>query len=189
MTDRSAAPDEALVALMAARDQEALSCLYDRHRRVVYALALRILRDRAEAEEVLADVFLQAWRQAEGYDRARGTVSGWLVNLCRSRAIDRLRSRGRREAGETAAAREEGDADPASSPEEHADLALKRRHIVRALMALAPRQREAVELAYYGGFTHSEIAARLGEPLGTVKTRIRQGLSALRESLGVQLDA
>ncbi len=179
--------DETLVARMSERDQAALSSLYDRHRGVLFALALRILRDRAEAEEVLGDVFLQAWRQAGGYDPTRGTVSGWLINLCRSRAIDRLRSRGRRVAGTEALAREEavrpaGGA-PADDPEEAADLTLKRRRVAQALNALPEVQRDALELAYYEGLSHSEIATRLGQPLGTVKTRIRQGLIVLRESL------
>src|SRR2546428_12008061 len=93
----SSTPDEILVARMAARDQAALSTIYNRSRAVVFSLALRILRDRAEAEEALADVFLQAWHQASGFDRARGPVGAWLITLCRSRAIDRLRARGRRD--------------------------------------------------------------------------------------------
>src|SRR2546426_12605986 len=90
-------PDEVLVARMAASDEGALSAIYDRYRAVVFPLALRILTDRAEAEEALADVFLQAWRQASGFDRARGPVGAWLITLCRSRAVDRLRARGRRD--------------------------------------------------------------------------------------------
>src|SRR5437867_12537831 len=101
----STTSDEYLVARMAARDQEALSAIYDRYRAVLFSLALRILRDRAEAEEALADVFLQAWRQAGGFDRSRGAVGAWLINLCRSRAIDRLRARGRRAATLDALAR------------------------------------------------------------------------------------
>ncbi|HZE89570.1 MAG TPA: sigma factor, partial [Verrucomicrobiae bacterium] len=89
MTPESAETDDALVARIASRDQQALSRLYDRHRSLVFALSLRIVRERAEAEEVIGDVFLQVWRQASGYDRSRATVEGWLVNLCRSRAIDR----------------------------------------------------------------------------------------------------
>jgi RNA polymerase sigma-70 factor, ECF subfamily len=194
MAEATTAPDATLVSRMAARDQEALSSLYDRHKRILFAQALRILRDRAEAEEVLADVFLQAWRQAGGYDGSRGTVSGWLVNLCRSRAIDRLRARGRREAGAQAAVREEevrapSGADPSGGPEEHADLQMKKRRIQEALCALAQQQREALELAYYGGLSHSEIAEKLGQPLGTIKTRIRQGLITLREHLGAQFGA
>jgi RNA polymerase sigma-70 factor (ECF subfamily) len=193
MASPSGPPDESLVTRMAAHDQEALSSLYDRHRRVIYALALRVLRDAAEAEEVLTDVFLQAWRHAPGYDRSRGSVPAWLINLCRSRAIDRLRARGRREAAHSALAREDQGRAAAPSkagdgPEEEADLALKRRRIEAALGALSASQRQAIELAYYGGLSHTEIAERLGEPLGTVKTRIRQGLLTLRESLGAQFE-
>jgi RNA polymerase sigma-70 factor (ECF subfamily) len=184
-------PDETLVARIAAGDQEALSSLYDRYRGVVYALALRVLRDRAEAEEVLTDVFLQAWRQADGFDRLRGSVTSWLVTLCRSRAIDRVRARGRREAALDTLAQEEAarptgpHIDPAGA-EDALDLRLMSRRIGAALGALSPPQRRALELAYYGGLSHSEIAARLGEPLGTIKTRIRQALISLRERLGEQ---
>jgi len=189
----TATSDEALLARMAAHDQAALSCLYDRYRGVLFALALRILRDRAEAEEVMADVFLQAWRGARDFDRMRGSVPAWLVTLCRSRAIDRLRARGRREAAMTALAREEaGRAGGASGeehdPERHAEVALRRGRIRAALAALAPRQREAIALAYYGGLSHTEIAARIAEPLGTVKTWIRQGLMTLKEQLIAQFE-
>src|SRR6266545_8333591 len=125
--------DEVLVARMAARDQEALATLYDRYRCVIFSLALRILRDRPEAEEALADVFLQAWRQAQGFEQQRGSVGAWLVTLCRSRAIDRLRARGRRDAALDTVARSgggRGDATTSSAgvgPEEAADLMLKRR--------------------------------------------------------------
>lgn len=185
--------DEMLVGRMASRDQEALSRLYDRHRVVVFSLALRVLRDRAEAEEVLTDVFMQAWRSAAGFDPARGSVAAWLITLCRSRAIDRLRAQGRRAAATEALSREEGgaaaSARPAGGPEDVADTALKRRRISEALGRLSPQRRDAIELAYYGGLSHSEIAAKLGEPLGTVKTWIRQGLLDLRESLAGQIDA
>ncbi len=192
MTSDPEPTDASLVARITGRDQEALSSLYDRYRGVVFALALRMLRDRAEAEEVLADVFHQAWRSAGGYDPLRGSVAGWLFTLCRSRAIDRLRARGRRDAALGALALEErggGMPRPATdSPEGQADLHLKRRLISQALDGLATAQRAALELAFYGGLSHSEIATRLGEPLGTVKTRIRQGLLALRESLGTQFE-
>ncbi|HEY3174817.1 MAG TPA: sigma-70 family RNA polymerase sigma factor [Candidatus Polarisedimenticolia bacterium] len=180
-------PDHTLVARMVAGDQEALSCLYDRHRGLVFALALRILRDRAEAEEVLADVYLQAWRGAAGFNEQRGSVSAWLVTLGRSRSIDRLRARGRREAvlnehsrSEPARAGESGAGEAAGARYE---VVAKRRRITQALSTLPPAQRSAIELAYYDGLSHSEIAARLREPLGTIKTRIRQGLMTLRESL------
>jgi RNA polymerase sigma-70 factor (ECF subfamily) len=189
--------DETLVARMAGGDQGALSSLYDRYRAVVFSFARRVLGDRAEAEEVLTDVFLQAWRGAAGFDRSRGSVAGWLITLCRSRAIDRLRARGRREATLEALAREgaagaaagaPGDPEAARGPGEAAEITARRRRIAAALEGLSQPQRRAIELAYYGGLSQSEIAARLGEPLGTVKTRIQQGLMALRETLGGQLD-
>jgi RNA polymerase sigma-70 factor (ECF subfamily) len=182
--------DESLVARMAGQDQEALSALYDRHHGVVFSLALRILRERAEAEEVLTDVFFQAWRAAGGFDPLRGSVVSWLITLCRSRAIDRLRARGRREAHRGSLEQEPASA-PArggapGGPEEAADLQMRGARIRAALGALSADQRSALELAYFGGLSHSEIAAKLGEPLGTIKTRIRQGLLTLRDSLGTQ---
>jgi len=186
MAAESIETDEAVVSRVAAGDQDALSLLYDRHRTLLMALALRILRDRSEAEEILGDVFFQAWRQAGAYDRGRASVEGWLINLCRSRAIDRLRSRGRREVLASALARDAiaRPADGAANPMVQAAHQERRRFIVGALAELGEPQREALELAYYGGLSHSEIAEKLAEPLGTVKTRIRQGLIALRESLG-----
>ncbi len=189
MASEPTVSDETLLARMSSRQQEALASLYDRYRGALFALALRVLRDRPEAEEVLTDTFLQAWDHAPAFDPKRGSVAGWLVTLCRNRSIDRLRARGRREAALGALSREtSGRSDPGRAPgggpEEHADLQLKRRRIQTALGALAAPQREAIELAYYGGLSHAEIATSLGEPLGTVKTRIRQGLMALRESLG-----
>jgi len=187
--------DVSLVARMAAGEQEALSDLYDRYRGVVFALALRVLRDRAEAEEVLTDVFLQAWRAAAAFDRARASVPGWLVMLCRSRAIDRARSRGRREAAIACLVKEAHEAHGAEGahgaqdPAAHVEAMTKRRRISAALGRLTPQQRSAIELAYYGGMSHSEIAEKLGEPLGTVKTRIRQGLMTLRDDLGRGFDA
>lgn len=184
-TDQS---DPDLVARMTTGDQEALSCLYDRHRGLIFTLALRILNDRAEAEEILTDVFLQAWRGAGGFDPARGSVPGWLITLCRSRAIDRIRARGRRVAATTTHSRLEVDAargagKPEAEAERRLDAVVKRKRISEALAALTPSQRGALELAYYEGFSHSEIATKLGEPLGTVKTWIRQGLLTLRENL------
>jgi len=180
--------DEALMQRMAKQDQEALSALYDRYRRVLFTLALRILRDRAEAEEAMTDVFFQAWKSAGGFDPLRGSVAAWLITLCRSRAIDRLRARGRRDAALAALA-----ADPlqtaspsaaGASPAESAELGHRSAQIVAALATLPPEQKGALELAYYAGLSHSEIAEKLGEPLGTVKTRIRQGLLTLKETLG-----
>ncbi|HEV8335839.1 MAG TPA: sigma-70 family RNA polymerase sigma factor [Candidatus Polarisedimenticolia bacterium] len=172
---------------MAEKDQEALSILYERYRRVVFGLSVGILRDRTDAEEVVADVFFQAWRGAGGYDRLRGSVSSWLVMLCRSRSIDRLRARGRRESGRERLQVQGTEGTPAerreAGAEELMEMQLKKKRITDALGALPLEQRRALELAFYGGLSHSEVAVELGEPLGTIKSRIRQALSHLREGL------
>lgn len=163
-----------LLRRIEAGDRAALAELYDQHAPLVNALCLRILRDRAEAEEVLQEVFLQAWRQAGRYDPARGSVASWLAVIARSRALDRLRRRAaRREAPE--------EAIPVEVEMPRAAEAIAVRD---ALRALPPTQRRALELAYYEGLTQVEIAARTGEPLGTVKTRMRTALLRLREALG-----
>jgi RNA polymerase sigma-70 factor, ECF subfamily len=164
-------------------EQEALASLYDESCSLVYSLALRILGNPADAEEVTLDVYSQVWRDARKFDRQRGTAGAWLATLSRSRAIDRVRS------GTTRRTREEqfrpltDFPDPAARPDEAGALEQQRRLIQAALDALAPEQREAIELAYFSGFSHSELAARLGQPLGTVKTRIRLGMMKLRELL------
>jgi RNA polymerase sigma-70 factor, ECF subfamily len=182
--------DQALVAQMAEQNQEALSALYDRYRNVIFSLALRILRDRAEAEEVMTEVFFQSWKRAVGFDPLRGSVAAWLITLCRSRAIDRLRARGRRDASLAALAEDPSHSGASGAagtgPEESAEIQQRRARILTAMASLSPQQRGALELAYYAGLSHSEIAEKLGEPLGTVKTRIRQGLLMLRDSLGSQ---
>jgi RNA polymerase sigma-70 factor (ECF subfamily) len=184
--------DGHLVSRMIAREAEALSALYDRYSGTVMAFALKLLRDRAEAEEVTVDVFHQAWRQAPSFDAGRGSVGAWLMTLCRSRAIDKLRSRQRREVLQTKLA--EGDGEPAAGgvsapprPDHLAEASSRKRRVSEALGALSQVQREAIELAYYEGLSHSEIATRLGEPLGTVKTRIRQGMLTLRDTLAPRL--
>ena len=188
MTTELQPSDEHLLARMAARDAEALAALYDRYSGVVMAFALRMLRERAEAEETTVDVFHQAWRMAEAFDSGRGSVAAWLMTLCRSRAIDRLRSRQRREvltskigADEAAAAGVGVASDP--PPDEGVEISSRKRRVTAALSSLSQAQRTAIELAYYEGLSHSEIASRLGEPLGTVKTRIRQGMMTLRSAL------
>lgn len=176
--------DEEIVRRVADGDQAAIAELYDRYRQVVFGLALRVLRDRGEAEEVHLDTFLQVWRTASRYDPGRGSVSAWLMTLTRSRAIDRLRARPR-----PAMATEDlgaAAADAAPGPEEAMEQVLRQRRVTRALSALSEPQRRAIALAYYRGLSHSEIAATLGEPLGTIKTRIRGGLRALRDSLAAQ---
>jgi RNA polymerase sigma-70 factor (ECF subfamily) len=164
---------EDLLRRMAAGDAAALGEAYDRFSGLVYGVALRILREKQDAEDVVQEVFLQAWRQAGRYERGRGTPEAWLCIMARTRALDRIRRRqSRREEPAEAAPGVVG----APRPEE--DLAVR-----KALGGLPKDQRAALELAYYEGLTQVEIAERLGEPLGTIKTRIRSGLLRLRESL------
>jgi RNA polymerase sigma-70 factor (ECF subfamily) len=171
-----------LIERVAEGDQSALSALYDSTSRLAYGLVLRVLNDKATAEEVLLDVYMQVWRQAAQYDKRRGTPLAWLLTIARSRAIDRLRS-GRhqeqlQEPLETAERRLH-----AVTPQD-TTVASERQRLVRtALDSLSPEQREVIELAYYMGMSHSEIAARLSQPLGTVKTRTRLGMMKLREKL------
>jgi len=154
-----------------ARDAGSVSALYDRHARLLFNLILRILRDRADAEDVLQEVFVAVWTRAESYDSTLGPPAAWLVRIARNRAIDRYRANAAR--GRLADASQNAAPVPASGPEERHD-------VVRALGVLPPEQRVLVEQAYFMGLTHSELAARFGLPLGTVKTRVRSGLLALR---------
>lgn len=175
--------DRAALARMAHGDESALAELYDRHARLVFSLALRILQNRADAEDVVQEVFAQVWTQARRYEGERGAVAAWMLMMARSRAIDRLRARRARPetGGDTPATQNVADAAPTQ------DLLLLSNEEVRklreALDALPALQRAALELSYYEGLTHVEIADRLSEPLGTVKTRIRQAVIKLRESL------
>lgn len=165
---------------IAAGDQMALGQLYDETSHLVYGLALRILGDPAEAEEVTLDVYEQVWRQAGDFNLQRGTPLVWLTMLTRSRAIDRLRVAKRQRYREESLDEAHNFMSTVASPEEDA-LTIERRQIVQmALSDLSPDQREAIELAYFQGMSHSEIAQHLGQPLGTVKTRIRSGMMKLR---------
>ncbi|HKB09450.1 MAG TPA: sigma-70 family RNA polymerase sigma factor [Vicinamibacterales bacterium] len=168
---------------MARGDGTALAELYDRYTRPVYSLALRILRDTQDAEDVVQDVFSQAWRQASRYSPTRGAVPAWLLMLARSRAIDRLRARRARPEGpsDNVASIHAVDAAP---PAEHQLLSAEQIARVRAALdGLPVLQRVAIELAYFEGLSHVEIADRLEQPLGTVKTRIRLAMGKLRETL------
>ncbi|HYD24703.1 MAG TPA: sigma-70 family RNA polymerase sigma factor [Croceibacterium sp.] len=177
----------ALVDAVAAGDEAALHALYERGNRVVFTLALRITANRETAEEVTVDVFHGVWRGASGYDPANGTVLGWIMNQARSRAIDRVRSDNRKkrspEAGNPPP--EEEVADPRDLFEQRAE----RRAVREAVAALAPGEREAIETTYFAGLTHAEAAARLDQPLGTIKTRIRSGLHKLRHTLAAEADS
>jgi RNA polymerase sigma-70 factor (ECF subfamily) len=178
------APDQDAVQRMARGDADALATVYDRHIRAVFSLALRIVSDEGEAQDVVQEVFAQAWTQAGRYDAARGSVSTWLLTMTRSRAIYRLRSR-RAKADSTRLPEDLAVVDlpdPARG-QEHAVLQEAAANRLRAALQELPfLQRVAIELAYYEGLTQSEIAERLEQPLGTVKTRIRTGLLKLREA-------
>jgi RNA polymerase sigma-70 factor (ECF subfamily) len=169
---------------VAGGDQQALASLYDATSRTVYGLLLRILADASAAEEVLLDVYAQVWRQAAAYDAERGTPLAWLTTIARSRAIDRLR-RGRLEQRRTEPLDLTTTRVTSSGPSVEEDVQSRETgaFVRAALEALAPEQREVIELAYYGGMSHSEIAAARGLPLGTVKTRTRLGMMRLREML------
>jgi len=173
----------ALIRRVADGDQSALTTLYDATSRFVFGLILRVVGDRATAEEVLLDVYTQAWRQAASYDEQRGAPLAWLMTIARTRGIDRLRS-GRYERHNKEPLESMGDVTATtSSPEEDSVIAERRGLVHSALDALSTEQREVIELAYYSGLSHSEIALRLGQPLGTVKTRTRLGMMKLREML------
>lgn len=173
----------ALIKRVADGDQSALTALYDSTSKFVFGLILRVVGDRATAEEVLLDVYTQAWRQAASYDQQRGAPLAWLMTIARTRGIDRLRS-GRYEQHHKEPLEAVGDVSAtSSSPEQDSVIAERRRLVRSALEALSTEQREVIELAYYSGLSHSEIALRLGQPLGTVKTRTRLGMMKLREML------
>jgi RNA polymerase sigma-70 factor (ECF subfamily) len=173
---------------VAGGDTASLAEAYDRYADLLYSLALRIVGSASDAEEVLQDSWLQAWRTARSYDPARGAVGAWLVTITRSRALDRLRSMGSRRRAEGAASVEAAaepplpTADPASA---HARRLL-RKDVATAVTGLAPQQRQVVELAYFEGLSQTEIAARLNAPLGTVKSWTRQALMKLRERVPVE---
>lgn len=178
-----------LVQQIARNDQLALATLYDATNRLAYGLILRVLGDASLAEEVLLDVYTQIWRQAANYDTGRGSPLAWLMTIARTRAIDRLRSgwqdRQRKEPLDLLHDRETG----AASPEEMTVASERQKFVRAALSELTPEQREVIELAYYGGLSHSEIALKLNQPLGTVKTRTRLGMMKLRETLAPMLSS
>jgi RNA polymerase sigma-70 factor (ECF subfamily) len=172
--------DEEVLVRVAHADEDALGELYDRFGRVAYGLALRIIRDPALAQDAVQDAMLSAWRTAASFDQARGKASTWLLTLVHRRAVDLVRHEDRRRAQPL------DDAPIASGDEtdETAAVRVKRRAVQAALAQLPPDQREALELAYYGGLSQSELAERLGVALGTVKSRTFAGLTRLRELLG-----
>ena len=177
---------------MAAGDERALGELYDRHGSTVYALARAIVGERADTEEVVADAFGQAWRTAGQFDPARGSVPAWLATITRTRALDLVRARGRR-SKVLARAAQESDAGfatplaPSDAPDRDVERQETRQLVTRSLRGLPEAQRRVIELAYFGGLSHSEIAAELKEPLGTVKTRLRAGMEKLRDALSPRI--
>jgi RNA polymerase sigma factor (sigma-70 family) len=172
--------DEALVALAARSEETALAELYDRYGRTAYGLALRVVRDRALAEDAVQEAFLALWHSAGRFVPEHGKASAWILTLVHRRAVDAVRREQRRRADSLERAPE-----PAvEGVEEDAWLRLQRERVQDALRRLPDAQREALELAYYGGFSQSELAERLGQPLGTIKSRMFSGLSRMRELLG-----
>jgi RNA polymerase sigma-70 factor (ECF subfamily) len=175
--------DEALVALLARSEQSALAELYDRFGRPAYGLALRIVRDRALAEDAVQEAFLAVWRSAGAFLTEQGKPSTWILTLVHRRAVDLVRREERRRGDPLESAPE-----PVASEQtdQLAWLRFERERVQSALRKLPDRQREALELAYYGGFSQSQLAERLGEPLGTIKSRMHTGLARLRELLELE---
>jgi RNA polymerase sigma factor (sigma-70 family) len=172
--------DEAVVALVARSDDQALAELYDRLGRLAYGLALRVLRDETLAEDAVQEAFLTAWRTADAFMPERAKASTWLLTLVHRRAVDLVRREERRRAEPIETA---GDPVGEATVDEAVWLRYQRERVQEALRRLPDQQREALELAYYGGFTQSELAERLGQPLGTIKSRMFSGLAQLRDLL------
>jgi RNA polymerase sigma-70 factor (ECF subfamily) len=174
-----------LIQQVANQDRDAFSQLYDRFSSLVFSLAMRMLRARSDAEDLLQEVFVQVWRQAQNYSAERGSPEAWIVNIARSRAIDKIRSIRRMEKSfvltDDPARAESSDNVESSAAESETRMAMN-----SALANLPETQRKVLELAYFDGLTQTEIANRLAEPLGTVKTRMRSGIQRLRDMLRTQ---
>jgi RNA polymerase sigma-70 factor, ECF subfamily len=179
--DRAVDADSDVVQRLAKGDRDAVAELYDRHAARVLGLAYRIVRNSTDAEDVVQEVFSQAWRTAPSYQATRGTVAGWLLMMARTRAIDRLRSRQSR--GDAAVADLEDLPGQDVSPSDQLIASQQAASVRAAMLALPADQKTALELAYFEGLTQAEIAERLKTPLGTVKTRIRSALASLRRSV------
>jgi RNA polymerase sigma-70 factor (ECF subfamily) len=188
-------PDSSLVTRAASGDERALGELYDPYGGMAYSLACAVVGEHADAEEVVAEAFAQVWRSAAGFDPARGSVAAWIATICRTRALDLVRSRKRRARvlEEAAVVSDEGEALVLAPSMESADRGAELTEtsaIVRKSLAELPEpQRRVIELAYFGGLSQSEIAAQLSEPLGTVKTRMRSGMEKLRQALRPLMEA
>jgi RNA polymerase sigma-70 factor (ECF subfamily) len=184
--ERAESDDIDLILRMASKDANALNVFYRRYHRLAFALVFRIAGNREDAEEVLADVFLQVWQQAARYNPARGKPVAWLITIARTRAIDRLRSSDRQLA--QAAGYDEKLENKSSGVEQDAVFVTETQSAVRAALQTLPEQQKiALEMAYFRGMSHTEIAAALGQPLGTVKDRIRSGIMHLRKRLRAYL--
>ena len=176
MPPASTQDDAALLALVQRGDEQAMASLFDRYSKVVYSVALRVLRDPASAEDVLQEIFMQIWRSPDGFIATRGSLGGWLAVVSRNRSIDALRRKRPTESVDEIAL---------SSPGNLADEAERNIMIERArevIVQLPTEQRKTLEMAFFDGLTHSEIAEMTGDPLGTVKTRIRSALLTLRKA-------
>jgi len=177
-------PLEGLLGLVAGGDEPAFAELYRRVAPAVFGLVTKVVRNPAQAEEVTQEVFVELWRTASRFDPARGTARSWIMTCAHRRAVDRVRSAERTARRDDLAGRRD-QGRPYDEVVEQVETSLEREHVRRGLEVLTDLQREAVVLAYYGGYTHREIAELLGVPSGTVKTRLRDGLIRLRDHLGV----
>ncbi len=172
------------------RDRQAFEVIYDRYGDLVYSTALRVLRDPHLAEDISQEIFVRLWRKPDSYVAERGRFLTWLISVTRNRAVDEVRARGRRQRYETASPEEQERELPAGEaidPALNAQLTEERRIVRAALAELPPEQRQAIELAFFGGLTQQEIADTLAQPLGTVKTRIRLGMQKLRARLAPEV--
>jgi RNA polymerase sigma factor (sigma-70 family) len=176
--------DDQLVGLVAEKDADALEALYDRYGRAAYSLARRILTDGTLAQDVVQEVFLSLWRDARRFDAGRGTVATYLLSMTHHRAVDAVRREENLRRWRTTDEALELEPDPkANSVEDEVESAERRAKVRAALAVLPPAQREALLLAYFGGYTQREVAALVGAPLGTVKTRMAAGMRKLKEAL------
>ena len=182
LSERTALRDDELLVLIVQGDEQALGTLYDRYRRLVYSIALRCTADQLTAEEVTQDVFQRVWQQAGTFRAADGSAAGWMIGITRHRAIDEVRSR-RHKAREREIPTDEASMPALSDGSQVDEQVVLRTDVCAALRMLPVAQRQAIELAYYGGLTCIEIASSLGTPVGTVKTRLRLGLEKLRSTL------
>ena len=178
-------PLESLLAEIAKGDQAAFAALYDRVNARVYGLIRRVLRDPSQSEEITQEVLVEVWRTASRFDRSRGSALAWIMTMAHRRAVDRVRSEQASRDRETRVGAREQDVEGFDAVAEEVEHRLEHEQVRAAMERLTDLQRESIELAYYGGYTYREVAELLDTPLGTVKTRLRDGLIRLRDGLGV----